>query len=484
MVQSEIGFDYIRMHGLFHEDMMVYRERDGQVIYNWQYIDLVFDHWLSVGIRPFVELGFMPYDLASGEETVFWWKGNITSPKDWGKWGELVSEFTRHCVFRYGLAEVRRWYFEVWNEPDLPYFWQGGDFDAYMKLYEHAVKAVKNVDGELRVGGPASSGDCPSPGVMPFVKDFLRVCGEKKLPVDFVSTHPYPVGDPVGDDGEPLVQDGDPFIESVMSLGKRSQLLTDIDGVLGDIEASDFSDAEIHLTEWSSSPSSRDVVHDCAFMASYVIDQNWMVRGRIDSISFWTVSDIFEEGRQGDTNFHGGFGMMNIQGYRKGSYHGYWFLSRLGGEVLAGGDDFAVTRRQDGTIVALFWNGTHYKEGCENFTHRDAGDDRAKDGRDIYDIFQERPTMSCTLSLSGLDDEVQVATTTFDRHHGSVYDAWKIMGSPYPTTQAEEEVLRDKGLLDVQMNRRKTNAGKLEIDVTLEPFGVTMLEIAPGPKDV
>ena len=119
MVQREMPFQYIRMHGLFHEDMMVYREENGQPIVNWQYVDLVYDHWLSIGIRPFVELSFMPYDLASGDQTVFWWRGNITPPKDWARWEWFIEQFIRHIIERYGLAEVRRWYFEVWNEPSL-----------------------------------------------------------------------------------------------------------------------------------------------------------------------------------------------------------------------------------------------------------------------------------------------------------------------------------------------------------------------------
>ena len=158
LVQREMPFNYIRMHGLFHEDMMVYREENSQPIVNWQYVDLVYDHWLSIGIRPFVELGFMPYDLASGEETVFWWKGNITPPKDWERWNWFIEQYIHHIIERYGLTEVRRWYFEVWNEPSLDFFWKDADFAAYMELYEHTTRTIKNIDSKLRVGGPSSHG--------------------------------------------------------------------------------------------------------------------------------------------------------------------------------------------------------------------------------------------------------------------------------------------------------------------------------------
>ncbi len=140
LTQREMPFQYIRMHGLFHEDMMVYREENGRPIVNWQYVDLVYDHWLSIGIRPFVELGFMPYDLASGDETVFWWRGNVTPPRDWVRWEWFIGQFIQHIIERYGQEEVRKWYFEVWNEPNLDGFWKNADFAAYMELYERTTR--------------------------------------------------------------------------------------------------------------------------------------------------------------------------------------------------------------------------------------------------------------------------------------------------------------------------------------------------------
>jgi len=130
---------------------MVYRESGGVPVFNWQYVDMVYDHWLSIGIRPFVELGFMPYDLASGTETVFWWRGNITPPKDWARWELLVARFVDHVIERYGVEEVRRWYFEVWNEPNLEVFWKDADFPTYLELYERTAHVIKNIDAGLRV---------------------------------------------------------------------------------------------------------------------------------------------------------------------------------------------------------------------------------------------------------------------------------------------------------------------------------------------
>ena len=177
-VRRECGFRYLRFHGLLCDDMGVYRiERDGREVYNWQYIDELFDAMLGLGVRPFVELGFMPSAMASGPHTIFWWRGNVTPPREPAKWAALVRALVAHWTERYGEAEVAQWYFEVWNEPNLAGFWLGdkggrndADFDVfarseYFKLYEVTARAVKAVSPRYRVGGPATAGmpGCPRP---------------------------------------------------------------------------------------------------------------------------------------------------------------------------------------------------------------------------------------------------------------------------------------------------------------------------------
>jgi len=461
MVQREMPFEYIRMHGLFHEDMMVYREENGQPIVNWQYVDLVYDHWLAIGIRPFVELGFMPYDLASGEETVFWWRGNITPPKNWERWDWFIEQFTRHIIERYGLDEVRRWYFEVWNEPALSVFWKDADFDAYMELYAHTVRTLKRIDPQLRVGGPSSHGFGEHVGEPPWGKEFLAACAERQLPVDFFSAHPYPTLYPVDLEGR-----------GYMTWDGPDRLLIDARGCEKLLLASAYPNVERHYTEWSSSPSPRDPVHDTAFEAAFIVDNNWRARGLMDSLSFWVVSDIFEECRQGDTPFHGGFGLVNVQGLKKASYHGYWFLSQLGEEVLAEGDSYAVTRRRDGTLAILLWNYCHYRD--------DANDSRllaAAEPGEIYELFNVQPPREFTLKVAGMGALARVQMTRFDREHGSAYDAWVDMGAPRHIRPDDLKVLRRRMELDVSVQRVATPANALEWTVAVQPFGVTLLEI-------
>ncbi len=151
VAQRECGFKYLRMHGLLCDDMGVYQEdAQGNPIYNWQYIDRLYDFLLSINVKPFVELSFMPKALASGNHTVFWWNGNVTPPKSYAKWDDLIRHLVTHFQERYGHDEVKSWYFEVWNEPDLHDIFFTGTKEDYFKLYEVTARAIKNVSADSR----------------------------------------------------------------------------------------------------------------------------------------------------------------------------------------------------------------------------------------------------------------------------------------------------------------------------------------------
>ena len=152
LIQRDIGFRHIRGHGLFSDGVGIYRPYEYQgarhVRHAFTYLDQVVDAYLELGIRPFLELGFMPAALASGEKTVFWWRGNITPPRSWSEWADLVRATIKHLIDRYGLEEVRGWPIEVWNEPNLVNFWLDADVDAYHRLYEITANTIKDVDAE------------------------------------------------------------------------------------------------------------------------------------------------------------------------------------------------------------------------------------------------------------------------------------------------------------------------------------------------
>ena len=148
-------------------------------------MDQVYDGLLANGVRPFVELSFMPKKLAAQQDQhVFWYHPIVSPPKDWAKWSDLISHFAQHLVDRYGIDEVSHWYCEVWNEPNLD-FWTGEPKEqTYYQLYDSAAGALKAVNLRLRVGGPATAQAA-------WVGRFIAHCAENHVPLDFVSTHAY-----------------------------------------------------------------------------------------------------------------------------------------------------------------------------------------------------------------------------------------------------------------------------------------------------
>ncbi|MEO7496881.1 MAG: glycoside hydrolase [Massilia sp.] len=342
--KRDTGFRYIRMHGLLNDDMAVFKYDDqGKEQYNFTYIDALYDYLLSIGVKPFVELGFMPSPMASGNKTIFWWRGNVTPPRSYEQWGKLVKTLTEHWTERYGQAEVASWYFEVWNEPNLDGFWAGSQ-DDYFKLYKYAALAIKGVNPQYKVGGPATAGAA-------WIPEMIAYCAKNKVPLDFVSTHTYGVHegflDEFGTKGTVLAKDQGAISNDVFRNRKE-------------IAASVMPNLDLHYTEWSSSYTPSDPSHDSYHQAAYILQKLKQVGNAAQSMSYWVFTDIFEEAGPRFEAFHGGFGLMNTQGIKKPAYFAYQFLNGLGSTELKNGDAQSIATTDDkGNVQVLLWDYTY-----------------------------------------------------------------------------------------------------------------------------
>jgi len=343
MTHEDCGFKYIRMHGLLTDDMGFYREDRGISEYNYQYIDVLYDYIVSIGMKPFVELGFMPNQLASGKKSIFWWKGNVTPPKDYEKWKNAIQNLTQHFTERYGAEEVKTWYFEVWNEPNLDGFWAGTQ-EEYFKLYKYSVEAIKSVNSKFRVGGPATAGAA-------WVPEMIDFCIKNNLPLDFISTHTYGVSqgflDEFGSTG------------TVLNKGKWS-VSGDMWQSRRQIANSKMSNLELHYTEWSSSYTPSDPLHDSYHEAAYILEKIKQAGNAVNSMSYWTFTDIFEEAGPRFTPFHGGFGLLNTQGIKKPAYYSFTYLNKLGSIELSNSDSSSwICKNAKGEVQVLLWDCTY-----------------------------------------------------------------------------------------------------------------------------
>lgn len=339
LVQREIGFHYLRFHGLLSDDMGLYHEdAKGRPFYTFAYVDELYDAMRAQHIRPFVELSFMPSRLAAGERTIFWWKANVTPPRDLSKWNGLVRALVEHLQQRYGTAEVAQWYFEVWNEPDLPAFWTGTAQD-YLNLYRNTAETIKTVCPTCRVGGPASA-------ISGFESIWLSSVTQNRVPADFLSTHAYGVvGQRFGVDGVAYRTTGEP----ITRVRESHDLIAN----------SPTPSLPLFYTEWNSRYTEGHPIHDQYISAAFILNTLRQATGLADAMGYWTFTDLFEEDGPLLQPFHGGFGLLTVQGIRKPAYFAYRFLAQLGPEDVASSDPLSwVTRKQDGSVQVLFWDYT------------------------------------------------------------------------------------------------------------------------------
>lgn len=478
LVQENISFRYLRMHALFHDDMFVMRkDEQGNYIFNFQYIDDLFDMLLENNIRPFVELSFFPDCLRPGEGTLCWWKGHVTPPENFDGWCALIDAFIHHILSRYGAEEVHTWYFEVWNEPNLYGFWDGTR-SQYFDLYKHTVRTIKAIDPALRVGGPATSNFVPDErfdgekeveslslthqvedldslswhGV--WINEFLAYCAENALPVDFVSTHPYPTDFAVNDDGVVAGRS-----RGIDSLHKDLLWLRDA------VRASAYPHAEIHLTEWSSSPSARDCTHDYLQQAAFIVKSNLDCIGLADSLSYWVFTDCFEETGAGDSVFHGGFGLINYQGIVKPGYHAYRMLAMLGDTCLYKDENAFMTCGDKGISGILYNYPLRETIAMSRYPDRSLAEKDLNCGE----------TVVKEICLTGLAPHQRITLEQLDKRHGWGFGAWQQMGMPEPPDREQTKFLIRAAHNTLICEETADENGCLTLRITLEPWNVVSI---------
>ena len=348
LAHDELGIKYIRCHGIFDDDMLTYQRMGDCRMFrsvpfnnkieeiNFRQVGHVYDNLLACGVKPFVELSFMPSALASGKKLGLRYDPNITMPKSLVTWGEYIKKFIHFLIDRYGADEVETWYFEVWNEPDLDCFFAGTKKD-YFKLYEATVRAIKEVSPKLRVGGPSTSACL-------WIEDFLNFCKENNVPCDFVSTHHYP-GDAFGNfvNFKNVKQMFSSAMDAVKNHKPLSDTMTNMfflpddfirwdKGTLArmDDEAKGkVGDMPLFITEWNSMAVFGSPVHDEKYSAAFVVKSCMDLSNTLGGYMFWCCSDIFEEQFMLPKPFVGSFGIVSNDGIPKPNFWGFKILSQL-----------------------------------------------------------------------------------------------------------------------------------------------------------
>ncbi len=441
LVQDEIGFKHIRGHGIFSDDMAIYQshEENGKTIveYNFTYLDFVMDNYLSVNITPFLELGFMPSKMASGDQTIFYWKGNVTPPSSYDSWCELVEATLRHLMERYGADEVVTWPIEVWNEPNLPGFWKNADMDEYLVLFEKTFNCIKAIDKRFKVGGPAICG-VEDKKHMKFFMDFIN---DRKFPIDFITRHHYTSDDPQ--------RGGHYGYIDLREINYSFQTLNDSREIIDSYP--DYKGLPMHITEFNTAYIPNAPIHDTNQNASYVADMLSRFGETSESYSYWTFGDIFEEWGVPFAPFHGGFGMVANRGIRKPTFYAFKFFKQLSGKCLLKEDKVIVCKKDNG-FNGLLYASNNVRKG-EN--------------------------LSVSFSIEADYKEYSLIQHIVDEETCNPLKVWHDLGEPSSLTKAQENLLRECDKPLIKTNVMTVENGKLNFSLDVKEFGLVYFELIP-----
>ena len=428
LARAELGADRVRAHSILHDELRAYREEGGEPVYDFSGIERVYDKLLELGLRPVVEVSFMPHDLATATDaTIFEYRGIISPPRDWDRWGELNRRLAAHLVERYGVDEVASWGFEIWNEANLEVFWTGTQAE-YFRLYDVAARAIKSVDERLRVGGPSTA-------AAGWIADFLDFVVTEGSPLDILSTHTY--GNVPLDVGRALEARG-------------------LDGV------------EVWWTEWGTTPTHFNPVSDSAWAATFVLHGMKSAQGRADALAFWVVSDHFEELGRPPALLHGGFGLLTVGNLRKPRWWALALAERLGPDLLQlelEGDgagslvDGWATRGEGGEVQLLLWNGT------------------LEQAKAVGDPMLHR---SVRVRIDGLQRErYSGSVARVDDAHSNLSRRWHAQ-TDWPAADEWDDLRRTDTLDEEELPAQLVENGRLELQLELPMPGVTRLRLLPA----
>ena len=454
-LQREIGYRYCRFHALFHDDMaVVERLEDGGLHFHWHHIDKVFDVLLEIGLKPFVELNPMPPVMARGEKTMFFYEMNVTPPKSYQEWEDFIEAFSRHCIDRYGIAEVGSWYFEVWNEPNLSNFWSSTR-DEYFKLYTHAAWGVKKADSRLRIGGPATAGGA-------WIAETIDYCSRNDVPLDFISTHSYPQDEQnLFEDGRSPHHPGEYFTDIVRSVQET-------------VRHSALPDLEIHWTEWNtqSAPNkkavswSNNIYVDNVFAASFIVKHMLALDEACDSLGWWIASDIFEEYGYSQNPFSCNYGLVTNHGLPKASCNAFRLLARMTGEriklpEISGCDHsrgYAATR-DGGIYKVIVWYHPPLNENKEG----------------VWDECIRIPG-------DAIKNQTCLVSSAYIRvHKGSVWETWCEAGRPNHLSPFETQALKELAEPEMDLKQLEADEAGLRLNWKLHPYEVKYFEVRVQP---
>lgn len=465
-LQRDVGFTYIKFHGLLSDDMHVcVRERDGSIAYSFVYVDMALDFLLSIGLRPMIQLGFMPAAIAKDPEHRIFDSTMINSlPVTLEAWCDLVRAFTEHLLTRYGADTVEQWPFTVWNEPDTPTSMFGFEREEdFFRFYGATFHTVRELDARIRIGAPSTY---YSEDQGRWVRCFAAYCREHDCLPDFFLFHFY---------GTVVFKDRDVYTPTDLTV-HRLQLSTDenmlsksIDVVQSFVHDLFGMETPICLTEWNLSPAHRELLGDTCFRSCYLAKNILENIDRLDSMGYWVLTDLFEEHQVPPETFHGGLGLYTYNGIKKPVYYAMWLLGKLGNELIGRGDGWFMTRKGNSYQILLY----HYKHYSDLYASCEAFD---MTPTNRYTPFGAEQRREFEIRIENMPaGSWHAVEYSISRTSGSAFDKWVEMGAQPLENGEEVTLLQSLSRPMINKYTLHTAANALTVNAILDMLEVKLI---------
>ncbi|TDO93942.1 beta-xylosidase [Halanaerobium saccharolyticum] len=441
-LQQEIGFEYLRFEGIFNDDLEVCKgDSLKNIHYNWKLVDNIFDFILENNFKPFITLSFMPELLASKDKTIFYYQANFSPPEDINAWLDLIDAFIIHLINRYGIEEIKEWYFQVWTEfPHRGFHWAGTEAE-YFEFYAQTARKIKEISNSLKVG-PASETFFDENFIS---QKFMEYTELNDIAVDFYNINLYHNSVPIIEEDVDLSHFyKESTLENIKFKFKEKDYSIKISQKINNLLEEYYPEAELIATRWNVSWNAKELIHDTAFLADFIIDNALKLQDYLDGLGYLNLSDLISEWPINELPFFGGRGLMNTEGIKKSGYYAYLILSELGDEIIDQGKNHIITCKGD-DVQILLYNYAYLNQSYRN------GDYSIIDEYNRYQVFKNKDPLKFKFELLGLKGKYKLSHYLLNRDSGSAFDQWLEMGAPPDLTNHEIKYLKNKSFPDLKI---------------------------------
>ncbi len=469
IIQKEIGFKYIRISGIFSDDLLVYSEDiNGNSIYNFAYIDKILDFLYTLNIKPFIHLSYMPELLAKHPSKIYFNK-NTSQPKSNTQWCNLIREFFKHIINKFGLAEVVTWKYSLWNQPNTNDLFSFDKPDDFFYFYKATYECIKNISNELIFCLPPTY-YIVADNYQNWYMSFIERCKKENCLPDCLSFTYY---DTRLTRIENNSKESFGFVCTMALSDNPDQLKDFVFKVREERKQLGINKMPIYLSEWNNTPSHQDLLNDTCFKSCYIVKNILENYDRLDSFAYWSLTDLMNDAPLPDKMLFGGLGLFTTSGLPKASYYAFSLLNKLGNRFIGRGDGYFVTKEKNNYKIMLY-NYKHFSNLYANGERFDMTDD------DRYSVFGDKVPVDLHIKINDLkNNEYLIKETFINRAHGSLYDVWTQSGCIEPNSAEDLNNLKNLSYPGIYKRKIKSDNNTLNIDITLDLLEVRLIELIP-----